>query len=96
MEKASNNISNAWIYGCSILTCGIISSAYLNGISNLALIHMKFRYKIENSLENSIDFSDKIKNENKMISYYWNHYRIVFMMGLTGLTIGALHLNKKN
>lgn len=34
LEKLSINISNSWIIGCSLLTCGIMTYAYLDSISN--------------------------------------------------------------
>ena len=43
----SVNISNGWIIGCSILTCGIMTCAYLNGFSNISLLHMKRKYRLE-------------------------------------------------
>jgi len=43
----SVNISNGWIIGCSILTCGIMTCAYLNGFSNISLLHMKRNYMFE-------------------------------------------------
>ena len=82
------NMSNSFIIGCSILSCGIISNAYLNGISNIPLLNMKHKHKLQlQQIENNIDLSDDIKNEEKQISYYWKQYNIIFMMGITGLSI---------
>lgn len=47
LENMSVNISNGWIIGCSILTCGLITVAYLNGRSNLQILHMKHKYREE-------------------------------------------------
>lgn len=47
LERCIINISNGWIIGCSILTFGIITNAYLHGISNISLIHMRHKYKLE-------------------------------------------------
>lgn len=47
LENMSMNISNGWIIGCSILTCGLITSAYINGISNIQMLHMKRKFKEE-------------------------------------------------
>jgi len=91
LEKFGVAISNGWIVGCSILTCGILTSAYLDGISELSLIHMKHKYNLESKeKEKSIDLSDKIKNEEQMISYYWKHMNIAFMIGITGFSFVAL------
>jgi hypothetical protein len=43
----SVNISNGWIIGCSILTCGIMTCAYLNSLSNISLLHMKRKFRLE-------------------------------------------------
>jgi len=65
LEKLSINISNSWIIGCSILTCGIMTYAYLDSISNISLIHMKRKYRLElQQIEKSIDLN---KNEDKII-----------------------------
>ena len=97
MEKFIINLSNSWIIGCSILTYGIISSSYLRGLGNIPLIHMKYKYKLElKQAENNADYTDKIKNEEKKISYYWNQYTVVYLLGISGLTFGALRLNKQN
>ena len=95
LEKLGLNISNSWIVGCSILTGGIITHTYLTCISNLALLHMKHKYKLElKQIENS-ELGDKIKNEDKIISYYWKHYSTVFMMGISGLSIISFRYSKK-
>jgi len=92
LEKLSVNISNSWIIGCSLLTYGIISSSYLNGISNLSLIHMKRKFKFDlQQIEHSIDLTTKMKNEDKIISYYWKHYNIVFITGITGISLIAFN-----
>ena len=89
-EKLSGNISNSWILGCSILSCGMMSYAYLDGISNLPLIHMKRKYRLQlQEIEKSIDLQDQIKEEDKIISYYWKHYNIAFMLGITGISVVA-------
>ena len=60
LEKLSIDISNGWIIGCSILTFGIITCAYLNGVSNIPLINMKRKYRLElKQIENSINLSEK-------------------------------------
>ena len=89
LEKLVTNMSRSWIIGCSILTYGIINSAYLNGISKLSLLHTKRKYKLElQKIENyNIDLTDKIKTEDKIISYYWKHINIVFMIGITCVSI---------
>lgn len=93
LEKFSVHISNGLIIGCSILTGGIITCAYLDGITDLSLKHMKQKYILESlQKEKLIDLNEKIKNEDKMISYYWNHYNIVFMIGITGLSFLALRI----
>ena len=95
LEKLGLNISNSWIVGCSILTGGIITHTYLTCISNLALLHMKHKYKLElQQIENS-ELGDKIKNEDKIISYYWKHYSTVFIMGISGLSIISFRYSKK-
>ena len=88
LEKLSVNLSNSWIVGCSILSCGMMTYAYLDGISNLPLIYMKRKYRLElQEKENSIDLSDQIKKEDKMISYYWKHFNVAFMFGITGVSL---------
>jgi hypothetical protein len=66
----SNNISNGWIIGCSILTWGIMTCAYLNGLSNISLLHMKRKYRselqqIDNKLEANFPLLGK-DEENKI------------------------------
>lgn len=85
LEKLGCNLSNNWIIGCSILTFGIMSHAYLHNISNIHIIHIKHKYMLElHQIKNNIDLYDKIQIENKLISYYWNHYHCVFIIGITG------------
>jgi len=95
IEKMTNHISNSWILSCSILSCGILTCAYLNGISNIPIMHMKRKYRLE--LENPMELvCDKIKKEDKLISYYWNIYKVVFITGMTGLTVITLRaINNK-
>lgn len=74
LEKCFNHVSNGWIIGCSILSCGLMSYAYLDGISKIPPIHMRRKYRLEHlEIENSINLSDKINNENRLISYYSRH-----------------------
>ena len=91
MNIALNNISNGWIIGCSILTCGIMTCSYLDGINNILLIHIKRKFKLQLQ---EIDTS----NEDKLISYYWKHSNIMYVTGITGLTIIVLNsmLKDKN
>jgi hypothetical protein len=90
LEKISINMSNGWVIGCSILTCGMLTYAYLEGISNLYLIHMKRKNILElQQIESLNDLSEKIKKEEKIISYYWQHHNIVFILGITGVSIVA-------
>ena len=90
LEKMSINISNGLIIGCSILTCGIMSCAYLNSISNLQIIHMKRKYMLElKKIENSIDLTNEIKNECILISYYRKQFNLVFILGITGISLVA-------
>ena len=95
IEQMTNHISNSWILGCSILSCGILTCAYLNGISNIPMMHMKRKNRLE--LQNPMGLvCEKIKEENKLISYYWNIYKVVFITGMTGLTVVTLRgINKK-
>ena len=89
IEKMTNNISNGWIIGCSILSCGIMTCAYLNGISNIQMMHMKRKNRLE--LEYPMELvCEKIKREDKLISYYWNIYKVVFITGMTGLSVITL------
>jgi hypothetical protein len=86
IEKMTNHISNSWILSCSILSCGILTCAYLNGISNIAknrLNRLELEYPMELVCE-------KMKKEDKLISYYWNIYKVVFITSITGLSIIAL------
>ena len=91
-EKMTNHISNSWILSCSILGCGILTCAYLNGINN---IPMKRKNRLE--LEYPMELvCEKIKKEDKLISYYWNIYKVVFITGMTGLSVITLReINKK-
>jgi hypothetical protein len=86
----SINISNSWIIGCSILTCGIMSYSYLNSINNLQIIHMKHKYMVElKKIENSINLTNEIKNEDILISYYRKQFNFVFILGITGISLVA-------
>jgi hypothetical protein len=47
---------------------------------------MKRKYRLE--LEQPTDLIEtNIKEENKIISYYWKHYNFVFIMGVSGISI---------
>lgn len=96
LEKLTNHISNSWILSCSILSCGILTCAYLNGIGNIPMMHMKRKNRLE--LEYPMELvCEKIKEEDKLISYYWNIYKVVFITGMTGLTVITLRtFVKKN
>lgn len=86
LEKCYVNIGNSWIFGCSILTCGILSYAYLDGISNSYLIHMKHKYRLElQQINYPINLNEEIKNEDKIISNYWKHINITFISGIVGI-----------
>ena len=88
--ERSINMSKGWIIGCSILTCGMMSYTYLNSMSNHSLMHLKRKNRLELISENkNIDLSDKILNEDKMISYYWNHFNIIYLMGIAGVSFVA-------
>ena len=88
LEKMSINISNGWIIGCSILTSGIITYAYLDGLSNLPIIHMKRKYMLKlQQIDNSIDLTDKIINEDKIIRNYWNTYNAIYITAISGISI---------
>ena len=95
LEKLGINVSNKWIIGCSILSYGLITNAYLNSISDIPLIHMKYKYKLElQEIEKNIDLSDKIKNEDKIIHYFWKYYNFAFIFGITGISVIAFKLKK--
>ena len=66
-----------------------MTCAYLNGLSYLPLIHMKRKYRLElEQIEKSTDLIEtKIKEENKIISYYCKHYNFVFIMGISGISV---------
>jgi len=91
MYKMSNfNVSNGWVIGCSILTCGILTHSYLNGLGNIPPIHMKNKYRLELlEIDKSIDLSESKKNHDEIISYYCKHINIIYIMGITGLSIIA-------
>jgi hypothetical protein len=50
LENCSIHISKGWIIGCSILTIGMITSAYINSMTNISLLKMKQKYKEEMKL----------------------------------------------
>jgi len=88
LENMSINISNSFIIGCTILTGGIISANYLNCINNLQLIHMKNKNaKILKQFDTTINLIDSINYEDKLISYYWRHHNIAFILGIAGITL---------
>jgi hypothetical protein len=90
-EKQSINMSNSWILGCSLLSCGMMTYAYLDCLSNLPIIHMKRKYRLQlQEIKKSCDLQDQIKEEERIIAYYWKHYNIVFMLGITGVSFIAL------
>ena len=75
-----NKISNGWIIGCSVFTCGILTSCYLHAISNIQMFHMKHKYKKQMKL---LD----INSEDKLISYYSRQYNITFILAITGISV---------
>ena len=94
IEKMTNHICNGWIIGCSILSCGILTCAYLNGISNIPIMHIKRKNRLE--LEYPMELvCEKIKKKDILISYYWNIYKVVFITGMTGLTVVYLRTTVK-
>jgi hypothetical protein len=101
-ENMVINISNGWIVGCSILSCGMMSYAYLDAIGKLPLIHMKRKYHLELSkTEKSTDndnVNEKIKNEEKLISYYFHYFNFAFIIGIAGITLPLFKfiLKRKN
>jgi hypothetical protein len=80
MNNCINNISNGWIIGCSLLTCGIITSSYLHAINNIKMFHMKHKHNKQMKL---LD----INHEDQLISYYSTQYTIAFILGITGISI---------
>jgi hypothetical protein len=83
MNKCITNINNGWIIGCSLLTCGILTSSYLNGINAIQCLYMKYKHKKEMEL-----IADNY--EDKLISYYSKYYNIVFILGITGISALAI------
>lgn len=68
----------------------MMSYAYLDCINNFPIIHMKCKYRLQlQEIEKSIDLKNQIKEEEKIISYYWKYYNIAYMLGITGITIVA-------
>jgi len=52
---------------------------------------MKRKNRLELDYPMSMELEgEKIKEEDKMISYYWNIYKVVFITGMTGLTVIVL------
>jgi len=86
MNNSINKISNGWIIGCSVFTCGILTSSYLHGINELQIFHMKHKYNKEMKLLDTI-------NDDQLISYYSRHYTIAFILGITGISIIS-YINK--
>lgn len=84
MNKSITNISNSWIIGCSVFTCGIITSSYLHGINELQLLHMKYKHKKEMDLVADI-------YDDRCISYYSRHFTIAFILGITGISLVAIN-----
>jgi hypothetical protein len=83
-----NKISNGWIIGCSVFTCGILTSSYLHAINDIQMFHMKHKYKKQMKL---LD----INSEDQLISYYSRHYTIAFILAITGISIVSyIHIRK--
>lgn len=91
-ENMVAKISNSWIIGCSLLSCGIMTCAYIDGLSKHPIIHMKRKYNLELQQinNNSILLDEEIKNEEKYISYYWKYINSVYMIGIAGVFLVAL------
>lgn len=87
---------NSNILTSCIITYGIISCTFLHGINNLTIIHKKNKYYLEiKQIEKNIDLSEKIKNEDKIISYYNTYYEIGFIC-ILGFLIRITLSNTKN
>jgi hypothetical protein len=86
-----SDISNGWIIGCSLLACGMVGSTYINGISNLCLLHSKNSYR-----NTFVQINDNfVNNEKKLFNSYFNSINISFIVAITGLTIYTFNKNRK-
>lgn len=83
MNNCITNISKSWIIGCSLLTCGIITSSYLHGLNELQILHMQYKHKKEMKLMDDDNYDDRC------ISYYSRQYTTVFILGITGISVLA-------
>ena len=82
MNNSITNISNGWIIGCSVLTCGILTSVYLHAINDIQMFHMKHKHQKQMKL---LDINSN--EHDKLISYYSRHYTIVYILGITGISL---------
>jgi len=76
-------MNNGWVIGCSLLTFGIITSSYLNGINDIQCLYMKYKHKKE---------MDLIAHnyEDQLIAYYSKNYTIAFILAITGISLVAI------
>jgi hypothetical protein len=83
VEKMILKISNSWIIGCGLFAYGLMSYAYLDGLSNFAIIKQKYliQLKMEEKLE--------VKEEKEKVIYYWIHFNIMYIIGIMGVTLVA-------
>jgi len=95
IKKFNRNSCNSWITSCSILSFGLMSFAYLNGINNLSLHYIK-RKNILDQLEKTANVIEKIKNEDRIIFYYWNYYNFIFITSIFSIYFIASNSIKSN
>ena len=95
IKKFNRNTCNSWITSISILSFGLISFAYLNGISNLSLHYIKRKNRLDQLKKTDIVI-DKIKNEDRIIFYYWNYYNFIFITSIFSIYYIARNSIKSN
>ena len=83
LESVGVNISNSLIAGFSVLTIGIIFSSFSSGLNNLYVRHTSQKYGKElKEVDNSVDLTNLIKEENNFISHYRRVYYITVGVGI--------------
>jgi hypothetical protein len=90
IENCSIHIANGWVIGCSILTFGIITCSYLNGISDIQILHMKRKHKLKLTKLDEEDHEDNLHDNTWLIKKKDNMSPIKF----NGNTISKEELAK--
>ncbi len=95
IERVGSTMSKSVIIGFSVLTVGILTSSVISGLNKIQLGHMSQKYGKElKQVDKGVDLSGSIDEETRSISYYWQAFTGIYVVGLTCVGAVGMYLTK--